>query len=159
MENKKNEKITMADQYARVIAVIEGTEVEDKEALVKFLQGRVEKLGSKNRKPTKAQKENEKLKEVILERLAGFETPATINEIKDCEELAEYETQKISALLTQLKKAGKVEPHKGKGKDKKMRYSLVLELELLNAEDLAEEATEKVESTDLGEFTVEDELE
>lgn len=149
MENKK---ITMAEQYTRVIAVIEDTEVEDKEALVKFLQGRLEKLGSKNRKPTKAQKENEKLKEVILERLAGFETPATINEIKDCEELAEYETQKISALLTQLKKAGKVEPHKGKGKDKKMRYSLVLELELFNAEDVTEE-------TDLGEFTTEDELE
>lgn len=158
MENKKNEKITMAKQYARVIAVINDTEVEDKEALVKFLQGRLEKLDSKNRKPTKAQKENEALKEVILERLAGFETPATINEIKDCEELEEYETQKISALLTQLKKAGKVEPHKGKGKDK-MRYSLVLELELFNAEDLAEEATEKVEPTDLGEFTVEDELE
>lgn len=155
MENKK---ITMADQYAKVIAVIEGTEVEDKEALVKFLQGRLEKLGSKNRKPTKAQKENEVLKEVILERLAGFETPATINEIKDCEELAEYETQKISALLTQLKKVGKVEPHKGKGKDKKMRYSLVLELELFNAEDLAEETTEKVEPTDLGELIVEDEL-
>lgn len=156
MENKK---ITMADQYARVIAVINSTEVEDKEALVKFLQSRLEKLGSKNRKPTKAQKENEVLKEVILERLAGFETPATINEIKDCEELAEYETQKISALLTQLKKAGKVESHKGKGKDKKMRYFLVLELELFNAEDLAEEATEKVEPTDLGELTVEDELE
>lgn len=149
MENKK---ITMAEQYTRVIAVIEGTEVEDKEALIEFLQGRREKLGSKNRKPTKAQKENEKLKEVILERLAGFETPATINEIKDCGELAEYETQKISALLTQLKKAGKVEPHKGKGKDKKMRYSLVLELELFNAEDVTEE-------TDLGEFTTEDELE
>ena len=156
MENKK---ITMADQYARVIAVIESTEVEDKEALIEFLQGRREKLGSKNRKPTKAQKENEKLKEVILERLAGFETPATINEIKDCEELAEYETQKISALLTQLKKAGKVEPHKGKGKDKKMRYSLVLELELSSAENVTEEATENTKETNLGEFAVEDELE
>lgn len=146
----KNEKITMADQYARVIAVIEGTEVEDKEALIEFLQGRLEKLGSKNRKPTKAQKENEALKEVILERLAGFETPVTINEIQNCEELAEYKTQKISALLTQLKKAGKVESHKGKSK--KLHYSLVLELELSSAENVTEE-------TDLGEFTTEDELE
>ena len=84
--------------------------------LVDFCEKEIEKLT--NRK-TKNQKENEGIKEIILEVLAGLNEPITVTDfLKVDERVAEYSNQKVSALMKQLVDAGKVE----KVVDKKRSY-------------------------------------
>jgi hypothetical protein len=63
---------------------------------------------SANRKPTKVQEQNEKLKEVILETLTdkGMTVSEVIASNKEFEGLS---NQKISALLNQMAKAEEIE--------------------------------------------------
>ena len=76
---------------------------------VEFIDHEIELLNRKNvrksTKPTKNQVANEGLKDAILEFLADGEAH-TITEITEgCEALEGASPQKVSALLTQLKKA------------------------------------------------------
>lgn len=79
---------------------------------IEFIDHEIELLNKKNvrksDKPTKAQIANEGLKDAILELLADGKA-RTITEITEgCEALEGASPQKVSALLTQLKKAGLV---------------------------------------------------
>ena len=75
---------------------------------------------SENRKPTKTQAENEDIKSVILAVLS--EDGATVTEIQAKDErLSALSNQRVSALLRQLKDAGKVEKTMDK---KKALYSI-----------------------------------
>lgn len=79
---------------------------------IEFIDHEIELLNKKNvrksDKPTKAQVANEGLKDAILELLVDGKA-RTITEITEgCDALEGASPQKVSALLTQLKKAGMV---------------------------------------------------
>lgn len=103
MENKK---MTKKETINLLIDVLMGNkEVEDMQIFVDFLTHERELLEKKssNSGQTKTQKENETIKEKIVETLKGLGKYATITEIQEANaELSEYSNQKISALLKQL---------------------------------------------------------
>lgn len=103
MENKK---MTKKETINLLIDVLMGNkEVEDMQIFVDFLVHERELLEKKssNSGQTKTQKENEVIKEKIVETLRGLDRPVLITEIQGANaELANYSNQKISALLTQL---------------------------------------------------------
>lgn len=120
--NTKTNKVTKREIFTRLFDIVAdatitstvekvgGMQVDE---LKKFLTHEIELLDkkstAKNTKPTKTQLENEKLKELILAVLKDKGTPQTISQImNEAEELSILTNQRISALLTQLKNAGKV---------------------------------------------------
>ena len=103
MENKK---MTKKETINLLIDVLMGNqEVEDMQIFVDFLVHERELLEKKssNSGQTKTQKENETIKEKIVETLKELGRYATITDIQENnEELGAYSNQKISALLKQL---------------------------------------------------------
>lgn len=103
MENKK---MTKKETINLLIDVLMGNkEVEDMQIFVDFLVHERELLEKKssNSGQTKTQKENETIKEKIVETLKELDKYSTITEIQNANaELGEYSNQKISALLKQL---------------------------------------------------------
>ena len=103
MENKK---MTKKETINLLIDVLMGTkEVEDMQIFVDFLVHERELLEKKssNSGQTKTQKENEVIKDKIVETLRTIGQYATIADIQNANaELSEYSNQKISALLKQL---------------------------------------------------------
>lgn len=80
--------------------------VANRPELVEFLDHEIELLNKKAsiKTPSKNQKENEGLKELIVETLRALGKPVTITDIQNANEnLKVLSNQKISALLTQLK--------------------------------------------------------
>lgn len=88
------------------------TLVADNEELVAFIDRELallERKSSGTRKPTKTQLENEVFKTKILETLVEADTLLKISEIcEKCPELAELSNQRITHMLTALRKEGKV---------------------------------------------------
>lgn len=103
MENKK---MTKKETINLLIDVLMGNkEVEDVQIFIDFLIHERELLERKssNSGQTKTQKENEILKEKIVETLKELNKFSTITEIQESNaELADLSNQKISALLKQL---------------------------------------------------------
>ena len=103
MENKK---MTKKETINLLIDVLMGNkEVEDMQIFVDFLTHERELLEKKssNSGQTKTQKENEVIKDKIVETLKGLDRPVMITELQEANaELGEYSNQKISALLKQL---------------------------------------------------------
>ena len=103
MENKK---MTKKETINLLIDVLIGNkEVEDVQIFIDFLTHERELLERKssNSGQTKTQKENEILKEKIVETLKELNKFSTITEIQESNaELADLSNQKISALLKQL---------------------------------------------------------
>lgn len=107
------EKMTQRDYFNAIIAMAKGEPAQvPADEIVAFAEGRIDALNrkSENRKPTKAQTENEALKAVIYDALVAFGEPKTVTEvIKGTDALVGLSTQKVSALLTLMQKAGKVD--------------------------------------------------
>ena len=103
MENKK---MTKKETINLLIDVLMGNkEVEDVQIFIDFLTHERELLERKssNSGQTKTQKENEILKEKIVETLKELNKFSTITEIQENNiELANLSNQKITALLKQL---------------------------------------------------------
>ena len=103
MENKK---MTKKETINLLIDVLMGNkEVEDTQIFVDFLIHERELLEKKssNSGQTKTQKENETIKEKIVETLRDLGKYVTITDIQNANaELGTYSNQKISALLKQL---------------------------------------------------------
>lgn len=106
-------KVQMFNAIAEIPAVAE------MEGAVDFLHKEAELVSKRNSRksstPTKTQKENESLKEKILEAMANSENAMTATEVGKVLGLT---PQKVSALMKQLIETGKVE----KTKDKKVTY-------------------------------------
>lgn len=104
-------KLTKKDNFMRVIEVLESKGLTD---LVAVMQHEIDLLDKKasNKTQTKTQKENETIKELILAELEKVGTPVTITElIAESPAVAKAtgnSNQKVSALMTQLKKSGAV---------------------------------------------------
>ena len=142
MENKKTKK----ELFAEILKVVATDEHK------KFIQHELELIDKKagNKKPTKAQEENEKIKVQILEVLEVIDKPMQIKELQaEFTELAGYSNQKISALLKQLVEDGKVEKISEK---RETKFSLFQEKEIdENAEESAENAENFVENDETDE--------
>jgi len=104
------QKMTIATKFDEVIKALNGEDtVMTVDDMIEFINDRKEKAVKKagNRKPSAQQKENEGIKEIILEHLSGEGT--TVSElIAGTPELVGFTNQRISALLRQLVLAGDV---------------------------------------------------
>ena len=104
-------KMTKKEMFAMVIAVVNGSEVENKEEMLGFLNHEVELLEKKNSKSglTKTQKENEVLVGQLELALAEFEKPVTITEFMkgSSHEVATLSNQKLTHLMGKLVQSGK----------------------------------------------------
>ena len=103
MENKK---MTKKEIINLLIDVLMGNkEVEDTQIFINFLTRERELLEKKssNSGQTKTQKENEVIKEKIVETLRNLDRPVVITELQESNtELGAYSNQKLSALLKKL---------------------------------------------------------
>lgn len=109
MANKK----TVVEMFTEIMNV-PGLTQEQKD----FLARRIELTNKKNangaNKPTKTQVENEGIKEQILSILSSAEQPMTVADIMEA--VGIDSNQKVTSLLTQLKKNDKVIRTEVKGK-------------------------------------------
>lgn len=107
MENTQNTvKVTKRERFEQIKAL-----VSDNAELVAFIDHEIELLNKKNSrsgKPTKTQVENESIKATIFEALLASGKPMTVTQLLATDKLADLSNQKVSALLTQLRKENKV---------------------------------------------------
>lgn len=92
--------------------IINGGEITDE--VIEKAKAMKEQAEKRSSKPTKAQIENEGIKDAILAYLATAEGAVTAAKVA---EDTGYVKGKVVALLGQLAKAGKVVAEKGKGKN------------------------------------------
>ena len=107
-------KMTQRELYEDIIERLE--ELDGTQYLIDFCEDRIEKLARKSTADKKVNAENEEIKEAILNILTRTNCEHTISELNKYEELRNYVPQKITNLVTQLKKAGLVENIKSSGK-------------------------------------------
>ena len=112
MENTSNStKVTKRERFEQLMEIVKASEVENSAELVAFIEHEVELLTKKNSrsgKPTKTQVENESIKAQIVSVLESAGKPMTVTQLLAKSELADLSNQKVSALLTQLRKTGRV---------------------------------------------------
>jgi len=109
-------KITKRDNFTELRGIVENMGRED---LVAFIDNELDLLNKRaSRKSlTKTQKANLELVEVVFEALGACTKAVTVTElIAASENLAEYNTQKVTALLKKLVDAGRVVKVAEKGK-------------------------------------------
>lgn len=86
--------------------------VADNAEMVEFLNHEIELLDRKSgspRKPTKTQIENDEFKADIVAALATADAPVTIKELCEiCQPIAALSNQRITHMLTDLRKDGQV---------------------------------------------------
>ena len=105
------EKLTYVEALDSVIVTLEDGEVKDK---LVALKGQIAKKTSKN---SKASKEAEERAEKLYSALAEMDKPVTITELKALtsdEDVAGWNTQRISALFRKLGERVSSEMVKGK---------------------------------------------
>ena len=100
-------KITKVDRFNQLKAI---TEVAENADLVAFIDHEIELLQKKSasKKPTKTQEANEGLKDIILAVLTSEGMTAS-EVLASADEFNGLSNQKISTLLNQLVKDGKIE--------------------------------------------------
>lgn len=105
-------KMTIVEQYEAIIGKVEGILTKEE---IAFLKERAEMVVKKNanRKPTKAQEENEVIKTAILDFMADG-VSRTVTDIQKAVGLES--NQKASALVRQLKEADLLVRKEIKGK-------------------------------------------
>ena len=107
MENTQNAvKVTKRERFEQIKAL-----VSNNAELVAFIDHEIELLNKKNSrsgKPTKTQVENEAIKNTILDTLQTIGKPVTVTQLLANDKLNGLSNQRVSALLTQLRKSDKV---------------------------------------------------
>lgn len=104
-------KITKKENFTTIIGVLESVGRED---LVEVMKHEIELIDKKasSGKMTKTQEANQDIKNLILEELERIGEPVSITELINKSEEINKATagsnQKVSALMTQLKKAHQV---------------------------------------------------
>ena len=106
-----NTKKTQKDFYKEIMALAESVGNTE---IAEFANSRIDLLNKKalNKGETAKQKENEVIKAMVLETLVALEDKmVTVTELlqdKDINEKVQGSNQKLTALLTQLKKENKI---------------------------------------------------
>lgn len=122
-------KMTKREMFEVIAKTIEAMEVENKAEMQKFIAHEIELLENKKSKSgqTKTQKENEILKDEIFAELSKLGEKVTVSEFQAVTRFAppEFSNQKISALLNQMEKTGRV----GKVVEKKKSYFFIPQAE------------------------------
>lgn len=112
MENTSNStKVTKRERFSQLMEIVKASKVENSAELVAFIEHEVELLTKKNSrsgKPTKTQVENETIKAQIISVLERVGKPMTVTQLLAESEFTGLSNQKISALLTQLRKSDEV---------------------------------------------------
>ena len=112
MENTSNStKVTKRERFSQLMEIVKASNVENSAELIAFIDHEVELLTKKNSrsgKPTKTQVENETIKAQIISVLERVGKPMTVTQLLAENEFAGLSNQKMSALLTQLRKSDKV---------------------------------------------------
>ena len=112
MENTSNSaKVTKRERFSQLMEIVKASNVENSAELVAFIEHEVELLAKKNSrsgKPTKTQVENETIKAQIISVLERVGKPMTVTQLLAESEFTGLSNQKVSALLTQLRKSGEV---------------------------------------------------
>ena len=102
-------KITVKDNF---VAIQNYLVEQGKTEWAEFISGRIEildkKSATKSKKVAENQAANEVIKETIVDALTTAGKALKIEELKTYNELGQYSTPKLSALLKQLKDEGKV---------------------------------------------------
>ena len=108
-------KMTIVEQYEAIIGKIEGVLSAEE---IAFLKERADMVAKKNanRKPTKAQEENEGYKSSIIEGMVEGKAYTITDLIKSIPAIADLTNQRVSALVRQLKDEGAVTRKEEKGK-------------------------------------------
>lgn len=109
-------KMTKRDWFTAIKAVVEVSEMENREGAIQFIDHELELLANKksNSAKSKVAQANEGVKADILAVLADTGTPCTISAMMKDERLSEYSNQKLSALVRQLEATGQVVRSKDK---------------------------------------------
>ena len=109
-------KKTNKELYTTLLTVIENSTLDTdlKLELTDFVNGKLDQLAKKAETVSKAQKEkdaaNAAIGEQIIQCLATMAKPMKVSDlIKQCSELNDYSTQKLTPILSKLYAAGKVE--------------------------------------------------
>lgn len=112
MENTSNStKVTKRERFSQLMEIVKASKVENSAELVAFIEHEVELLTKKNSrsgKPTKTQVENETIKAQIISVLERVGKPMTVTQLLAESEFTGLSNQKVSALLTQLRKSDEV---------------------------------------------------
>ena len=111
-----NKKLTKRDHFNALLTI---PAVSGDEALTAFIKHELELLDRKNsgeKKPTKAQQENEVLKDNILACMEDGRFYTISEMIKEFPCCADLSTPKVSAVIRLLKDEGKVERTEDKRK-------------------------------------------
>ena len=124
MATTTTKRITKAQRFEDIIALLSGDDViygTTAMDAINFCKNEMALLAKKNsggeKKLTKTQEQNEEYRGLILAFLAGQTEGVTCTEIqKGVAEFADFQNQKISALVRQLADAGKVVKATVKGK-------------------------------------------
>lgn len=104
-------KMTKKEYFAILKAMVEQSDMDNKEGAIAFIDHEVELLNKKSAKSgeTKTQKENAEILVKIKAALVEVGKPVTITELQSASaEMAQYSNQKLSALLKKLVDNGEV---------------------------------------------------
>lgn len=105
-------RMTKRENFELIAKTIETMEIENKAEMLNFIAHEIELLEKKSSKSgqTKTQKENEILKEEIFAELSKLGEKVTVSEFQAVTRFTppEFFNQKISAMLNQMEKAGRV---------------------------------------------------
>ena len=105
----KVKKVTKKEMFGRLIEIVEGANVEDVDAIVKFLNHEIELVSKKRNGQTKTQKANEGLIEVIYNAIAEAGKAVTVTELFGMTKSDEITSaQKVSALVKKLVDAKRI---------------------------------------------------
>ena len=109
-------KKTNKELYTTLLTVIENSTLDTdlKLELTDFVNGKLDQLAKKAETVSKAQKEkdaaNAAIGEQIIKCLAAMAKPMKVSDlIKQCSELNDYSTQKLTPILSKLYAAGEIE--------------------------------------------------
>jgi hypothetical protein len=119
-------KMTKREYFAILKAMVEQSDMDNKEGAIAFIDHEVELLNKKSAKSgeTKTQKENAEILVKIKAALVEVGKPVTITELQGASaEMAQYSNQKLSALLKKLVDNGEV----AKTTEKKKSYFSAVE--------------------------------
>ena len=110
-----NTKITIAEHYDRILAILEGkaTPTEDDK---NFILDRKEKHTAKSSSTSKAQVENAKANEEFMDKFLNFMEVGKAYMVSDFMKAFGCSNQKVTYLLTKMKSADLVARTEKKGK-------------------------------------------
>ena len=116
METTMANKMTKKDWFEAIAKVVEGSQYDRKDEALAFITHEIGLLDNKSSKNTmtKTQKANVAVKALIKDALFEVAKPVTLSSPA----LGAYTLQKISALISQMKKSGEIV----RTEDKKKAY-------------------------------------